>query len=70
MVRPDLAGPDSGPESPFPISLSGRVIAGFGRGGKKVERPFSLDTNPWGLVCLSLLFPLDARLFFQDVARP
>lgn len=55
MSRPDLAGSDVGPDSPYPLCLSGKVIAGFGRGGKKVERPFSLDTNPWGLVCLSIL---------------
>ncbi|KMU72840.1 hypothetical protein CISG_03274 [Coccidioides immitis RMSCC 3703] len=39
-MRPDtprdpLAGPDSGPESPYPIRLSGPVIKGFGRGSKE-----------------------------------
>ncbi|KAJ2901386.1 riboflavin kinase [Zalerion maritima] len=50
MTRPDLAGPDDGPVSPFPVCLSGKVIEGFGRGGKKVERPFDLDCNPWGIL--------------------
>lgn len=41
-MRPDgprdpLAGPDSGPEPPFPIKLSGPVIKGFGRGSKEVH---------------------------------
>lgn len=40
-MRPDkprdpVAGPDSGPESPFPVRLSGPVIKGFGRGSKDV----------------------------------
>jgi hypothetical protein len=41
-LRPDgprdsVTGPDSGPESPFPIKLSGPVITGFGRGSKEVR---------------------------------
>jgi hypothetical protein len=41
-MRPDkardpVAGPDSGPEPPFPIRLSGPVIKGFGRGSKEVS---------------------------------
>ena len=36
-IRPSLAGPDSGPEEPFPIKLSGPVIKGFGRGSKEVS---------------------------------
>jgi len=40
-MRPDgprdpVAGPESGPEPPFPIRLSGPVIKGFGRGSKEV----------------------------------
>jgi hypothetical protein len=40
-MRPDgprdpVAGPDSGPEPPFPLRLGGEVIKGFGRGGKEV----------------------------------
>ncbi|KMU83433.1 hypothetical protein CIHG_01215 [Coccidioides immitis H538.4] len=43
-MRPDtprdpLAGPDSGPESPYPIRLSGPVIKGFGRGSKELGIP-------------------------------
>lgn len=41
-MRPDgprdpVAGPDSGPEPPFPIKISGPVIKGFGRGSKEVN---------------------------------
>lgn len=40
-MRPDtprdpVAGPNAGPEAPFPIRLSGPVIKGFGRGSKDV----------------------------------
>jgi hypothetical protein len=40
-MRPDgprdpTAGPDSGPETPFPLRLDGKVIKGFGRGSKEV----------------------------------
>ncbi|KAK2750635.1 riboflavin kinase [Myotisia sp. PD_48] len=43
-MRPDgprdtYAGPDTGPESPFPIRLSGPVIKGFGRGSKELGVP-------------------------------
>jgi len=34
--RADYAGPESGPEMPFPIKLQGPVIKGFGRGSKEV----------------------------------
>lgn len=34
--RDPIAGPDAGPESPFPIKLGGKVIKGFGRGSKEV----------------------------------
>lgn len=34
--RDPVAGPDAGPESPYPIRLSGPVIKGFGRGSKEV----------------------------------
>jgi hypothetical protein len=36
--REPLAGPDSGPEPPFPLRLDGKVIKGFGRGSKEVSR--------------------------------
>lgn len=32
-----FAGPDAGPEPPFPIKLRGPVIKGFGRGSKEVS---------------------------------
>lgn len=35
--RPTVAGPDSGPEAPFPLKLDGKVIKGFGRGSKDVS---------------------------------
>lgn len=40
-MRPDrprgpVSGPESGPEAPFPLRLSGPVIKGFGRGSKDV----------------------------------
>ncbi|KAA8913931.1 hypothetical protein FN846DRAFT_928209 [Sphaerosporella brunnea] len=37
--RPLLAGPDSGPEPPFPLRLKGPVIKGFGRGSKELQIP-------------------------------
>ncbi|GIJ98993.1 riboflavin kinase [Aspergillus viridinutans] len=43
-MRPDgprdpVAGPDSGPENPYPVCLSGPVIKGFGRGSKELGIP-------------------------------
>lgn len=35
--RDPVAGPDAGPEAPYPIRLSGPVIKGFGRGSKEVS---------------------------------
>ncbi|EEQ31856.1 riboflavin kinase [Microsporum canis] len=37
--RDDFAGPDTGPEAPFPIRMSGPVIKGFGRGSKELGIP-------------------------------
>ncbi|KAI5855454.1 hypothetical protein BZA05DRAFT_240226 [Tricharina praecox] len=37
--RPTVAGPEFGPESPFPLRLSGPVIKGFGRGSKELQIP-------------------------------
>lgn len=37
-ARPDIVGPDV-PEPPFPITLSGPVQRGFGRGGKDLGCP-------------------------------
>ena len=39
MARDPIAGPESGPVSPFPIQLSGKVIKGFGRGSKELGIP-------------------------------
>ncbi|KAJ5150875.1 Riboflavin kinase [Penicillium canariense] len=43
-MRPDkprdpVAGPDAGPEPPYPVRLSGPVIKGFGRGSKDLGIP-------------------------------
>ncbi|KAF8250280.1 riboflavin kinase [Wilcoxina mikolae CBS 423.85] len=37
--RPLIVGPESGPEPPFPLRLSGPVIKGFGRGSKELQIP-------------------------------
>ncbi|KAF7185218.1 Riboflavin kinase [Pseudocercospora fuligena] len=37
--RPTVAGPESGPEPPFPLKLDGKVIKGFGRGSKDLGIP-------------------------------
>ncbi|KAL2217736.1 putative riboflavin kinase [Thermoascus aurantiacus ATCC 26904] len=52
-MRPDgprdpVAGPESGPEPPFPIRLSGPVIKGFGRGSKELGIP-TANIPPDGL---------------------
>ncbi|OCT46434.1 Riboflavin kinase [Cladophialophora carrionii] len=52
-MRPDgprdpYAGPESGPETPFPIKLSGPVIKGFGRGSKELGIP-TANIPPEGL---------------------
>jgi len=36
MARPQIIGPDSGPEPPFPLRMGGKVVSGFGRGSKEV----------------------------------
>ena len=43
--RDPIAGPDSGPEYPFPLTLGGEVIKGFGRGSKEVR---TLIFSPYG----------------------
>jgi len=42
MAREEVAGPEGGPEPPFPIRLSGKIIKGFGRGSKEVCNPYEL----------------------------
>jgi hypothetical protein len=34
--RDEVAGPATGPVSPFPLRLNGKVIQGFGRGSSEV----------------------------------
>jgi hypothetical protein len=36
-AREPIVGPEKGPESPFPVKVSGPVIKGFGRGSKEVR---------------------------------
>lgn len=71
-MRPDgprapIAGPDDGPQPPFPLRLSGKVIKGFGRGSKEVwltlfdirfAMPMHTSNGPvkilvWSSYCLS-----------------
>ncbi|KAK5100187.1 riboflavin kinase [Exophiala xenobiotica] len=47
-MRPDYAGPERGPEAPFPIKLRGPVIKGFGRGSKELGIP-TANIPPEGL---------------------
>ncbi|MCJ1281830.1 riboflavin kinase [Xylographa opegraphella] len=37
--RPLTAGPPEGPEAPFPLKLSGKVVKGFGRGSAELGIP-------------------------------
>jgi len=37
--RPQIIGPDSGPEPPFPLRMGGKVVSGFGRGSKELGIP-------------------------------
>ncbi|KAK7750762.1 riboflavin kinase [Diatrype stigma] len=50
--RPEIVGPDSGPEPPYPLRMEGEVISGFGRGSKELGIPTAnlpVDTavTPW-----------------------
>ncbi|KAG6005963.1 riboflavin kinase [Claviceps lovelessii] len=50
--RPSIVGPDSGPEPPYPYTMEGKVIKGFGRGSKELGIPTAnlpVDTSltPW-----------------------
>ncbi|KAH7410683.1 riboflavin kinase [Cadophora sp. MPI-SDFR-AT-0126] len=48
--RPEIIGPDAGPEPPFPLRMSGKVVSGFGRGSKELGIPTAnipVDTTPW-----------------------
>ncbi|KAI9818935.1 MAG: riboflavin kinase [Pycnora praestabilis] len=37
--RDPVTGPESGPSSPFPLKLNGKVVKGFGRGSKELGIP-------------------------------
>lgn len=51
--RPLVAGPDDGPAPPFPITLFGPVIKGFGRGSKEVRAG-----RHWSSTCTCLCAPV------------
>ena len=36
--RPEVVGPEKGPETPYPYQMEGKVITGFGRGSKEVSK--------------------------------
>lgn len=70
MRRPDtprdpVAGPDSGPEPPFPIRLEGPVIKGFGRGSKEVCCSFFFFVKD--VDCLVWYMRVDSFFFFLFV---
>ncbi|KAL1875900.1 riboflavin kinase [Diaporthe australafricana] len=51
-TRPLVVGPASGPESPFPLQMEGKVIKGFGRGSKELgiptaNLPVDATVTPW-----------------------
>ncbi|KPI40086.1 Riboflavin kinase [Cyphellophora attinorum] len=46
--REDFAGPEAGPEAPYPIMLKGPVIKGFGRGSRELGIP-TANIPPSGL---------------------
>jgi hypothetical protein len=35
--RPSIVGDDAGPTAPYPLTMEGKVISGFGRGSKEVS---------------------------------
>lgn len=35
--RPRIVGDDAGPTAPYPLTMEGKVISGFGRGSKEVS---------------------------------
>ncbi|EQL04009.1 Riboflavin kinase [Ophiocordyceps sinensis CO18] len=50
--RPAIVGPDAGPESPDPLQMEAKVIAGFGRGSKELgiptaNLPVDAALTPW-----------------------
>lgn len=53
--RPSVAGADDGPEPPFPLRLTGKVIKGFGRGSKDVSGTLSPSFLP-ALTSLSITY--------------
>ena len=70
-MRPDrprdlVSGPESGPEPPFPIRLSGPVIKGFGRGSKEVGSFLShVSVKPQSFYCSML-----PRLIMFSISSP
>lgn len=54
--RPQIIGPDSGPESPFPLRMKGKVVSGFGRGSKDVRSCSTLFYSETSLMGSSSAF--------------
>lgn len=64
-ARPSIVGEDTGPVSPYPYKMEGKVISGFGRGSKEVSRvrcPFTHlihARSPWLPTCRSRHTPVN-----------
>lgn len=64
----EAVGRPEGPEHPFPIRLSGRIIKGFGRGSKEVSEWLTKVPTSLRLcmhACVSILPPHSFSLFFS-----
>lgn len=49
--RAQIIGSDSGPEAPFPLRMTGKVVSGFGRGSKEVCSLFSISISLFTCPC-------------------
>lgn len=65
--RDPLAGPDSGPEHPFPLRLRGEVIKGFGRGSKEVRN--SDSSMPFNSFARTYHFPWFKTVMLGNLAE-
>ncbi|KAG9251459.1 riboflavin kinase [Emericellopsis atlantica] len=50
--RPSIVGQNTGPEAPYPLTMEGKVISGFGRGSKELgiptaNLPVDEKATPW-----------------------
>ncbi|RKU48604.1 hypothetical protein DL546_008724 [Coniochaeta pulveracea] len=62
-VRPSTIGPDSGPNPPFPLRMSGKVTSGFGRGSSELGIP-TANLPVDGPECASWLPSADSGVYF------